>query len=155
MTWASHCFSVSSDEDDTFVIRWVRTMKKMVSKLITVLYKKLTGDALPVLTTVFKALLKQWKSLWSRKQISSFKNRSRIIWSIIKLAPMYEGSACKIATTTITALLYDCSWRAGGYTSGRFTLTLWKNIDEQPTVAWPRVIRTVFQPCTLQTRSNR
>ena len=52
MTRASRCFSVSSDEDDTFVIRWMRTLKKMASKLITVLYKKLiTGNALPVLTT--------------------------------------------------------------------------------------------------------
>jgi len=47
---------------------------------------------------------------------------------------MYERSACKVATTTITALLYVCSvcsWRAGGYTSGRFTLTRQKNINEQ------------------------
>jgi hypothetical protein len=74
---------------------------------------------------VFKAPLTQKKNVWSRKQISSFKNRSLITWSIIKLASMYEGSACKIATTTITALFYVCSvwsWRAGGYTSGRFTL---------------------------------
>ena len=53
MTRASRCFSVSSDEDDTFVIRWMRTLKKMASKLITVLYKTLIpGDALPVLTTM-------------------------------------------------------------------------------------------------------
>jgi hypothetical protein len=38
-TRASHCFSVSSDEDDTFVILWMRTLKKMPSKLITVLRK--------------------------------------------------------------------------------------------------------------------
>ena len=58
---------------------------------------------------VFKALLKQRKNVWSRKQISSFKNSSLITWSIIKLASMYEGSACNIATTTIAALFYVCS----------------------------------------------
>jgi hypothetical protein len=48
---------------------------------------------------------------------------------------MYEGSACKVATATITALCTCvcsvCSCRAGGYTSGCFTLTRQKNINEQ------------------------
>ena len=70
---------------------------------------------------VFKARQHR-ENLWFRKQIFFCNNRSRITWSIIKLASMYRGTACKIAITTITASLcvYSVySWRAGGYTCGR------------------------------------
>jgi hypothetical protein len=72
--------------------------------------KKLTGDALPVLTTASsRRFLSKGKTYGLENKFLLSKNTSRITWSIIKLASMYEGSACKTATTTTTALLYVCS----------------------------------------------